>query len=61
MGRPNQAHTMGTIPCWMTSFPPAEKKKGPTVELYFSIQIYPPGLSRRRALFCKKKEKIKER
>ena len=35
--------------------------EGPTVELYFSIQIYSPGLSRRRALFCKKKEKIKER
>ena len=27
VGRPSQAHTMGMIPCWMTSFPPAEKKK----------------------------------
>jgi len=33
--------------------------EGPTVELYFSIQIYSPGLSRRRALFCKKNRENK--
>ena len=27
VGRPSQAHTMGMIPCWITSFPPTEKKK----------------------------------
>ena len=27
VGRLSQAHTMGVIPCWLTSFPPTEKKK----------------------------------
>jgi len=27
VGRFSQAHTMGEIPCWFTSFPPTEKKK----------------------------------
>ena len=27
MGQLSQAHTMGAIPCWLTSFPPTKKKK----------------------------------
>jgi len=33
VGRPSQAHTMGMIPCWITSFPPTEKKKKEKVKI----------------------------
>ena len=43
----SQAHTMGEIPCWFTSFPPTKKKKKRKKELTYSRWWPPPDSSKK--------------